>query len=178
MRTLLIFLAVPLFAQQLTEQDATKSLEAISAYAARIQPIMEQVKPNDWVQKGAPDTYVAQWKSGIAQLQGLSAMAKSLAPAPDRLQDILAVLFRIQTLEITAGSLNDGLRRYQNPALAELLSGTLAESTLSREKLQQYALELAADKEKELQIVDKEAQRCRGNLTQAPHRTTRPPSSK
>jgi len=126
------------------------------------------------VQKGAPDTYIAQWKSGMAQLKGLSALATQIAPQPDRLEDVLSVLFRIQSLEITAGSLNDGLRRYQNPALAELLSGTLAESTPSREKLQQFALALAADKEKEFQIVDKEAQRCRGNLTrEAPKRTPR-----
>ena len=165
-----LLLTLPLYAQ-LTEQDATKSLEAISGYAARLQPIMEQVKVNDWVAKGAADTYIAQWNSGMKQLEGLSAIAKALAPTPDRLQDILSVLFRIQTLEITAGSLNDGLRKYQNPALAELLAGTLAESTPSREKLQQYALELAADKQKEFEIVDKEAQRCRGNLTQAPRRT-------
>ncbi|MDQ6701319.1 MAG: hypothetical protein M3Z36_14155 [Acidobacteriota bacterium] len=180
MRALLLLLVTyRLFAQQATEQDATKALEAISGYAARLQPIMEQVKVEDWVAKGAADTYIAQWKSGMRQLEGLSALAKQLAPAPDRLEDILSVLFRIQSLEITAGSLNDGLRRYQNPALAELLSGTLAESTPSREKLQQFALSLAGDKEKEFQIVDKEAQRCRGNLTrEAPHRVTRPPAAK
>lgn len=162
----LLLLSIPLCAQQpVTEQDATKALEALSGYAARLQPIMEQVKVNQWVAVGAADTYIAQWNSGMLQLQGLSAYAKQLAPAPDRLLDILNILFRIQSLEITANSLNDGLRRYQNPALAELLSGTLAESTPSREKLQQFALALAADKEKEFEIVDKEAQRCRGNLT-------------
>ena len=178
--TLILFalpcLAMPLLAQQpiANEQDATKALEALSGYAVRLQPIMEQVKVADWVQKGAPDTYIAQWKSGMAQLKGLSALATQIAPQPDRLEDVLSVLFRIQSLEITAGSLNDGVRRYQNPALAELLSGTLAESTPSREKLQQFALALAADKEKEFQIVDKEAQRCRGNLTrEAPKRAPR-----
>lgn len=181
MRLTLILMALPLLAQRLlaqqpaaNEQEATKALEALSGYALRLQPIMEQVKVADWVQKGAPDTYIAQWKSGMAQLQGLSALATQIAPQPDRLEDILSVLFRIQSLEITAGSLNDGLRRYQNPALAELLSGTLAESTPSREKLQQFALALAADREKEFQIVDKEAQRCRGNLARdAPKRTPR-----
>lgn len=174
MRLIMFELVLTLFASpllgQATEQDATKALEAISGYAARLQPIMEQVKVKDWVQKGAPDTYIAQWNSGMAQLQGLSSVAKQLAPAPERLPDVLAVLFRIQSLEITANSLNDGLRRYQNPALAELLSGTLAESTPSREKLQQFALSLAAEKEKEFQIVDKEAQRCRGNLTRTKSR--------
>ena len=179
MRLLLFFcFAAPALAQQVTEQEATKSLEAISGYAARLEPILEQVKVNDWVARGAADTYQAQWKSGMAQLHGLSALAKSVAAAPDRLQDVLAVLFRIQTLEITAGSLNDGLRRYQNPALAELLSGTLAESTPSREKLQQYALALALEKDKELQIVDQEAQRCRGSLTQTPRRSARPAGPK
>ncbi len=168
-RALLFLIAAPLCAQ-LTEQEAGKALEAISGYAARLQPIMEQVKVKDWVAKGAPDTYVAQWQSGMRQLEGLSVTAKSLAATPDHLQEVLGVLFRIQTLEITADSLNDGLRRYQNPALAELLAGTLAESTPSREKLQQYAMDLAAEKQKEFEIVNKEAQRCRGNLTQAPRR--------
>ncbi len=168
--TLLLLFALPALGQ-VNEQDATKSLEAISAYAARLQPIMEQVKVNDWVAKGATDTYIAQWNSGMKQLQGLSALAKSVAASPTNLQDILTVLFRIQTLEITAGSLNDGLRKYQNPALAELLEGTLVESTPSREKLQQYALDLASDKQKEFEVVDKEAQRCRGNLVQPTRRT-------
>ncbi|MDQ6676281.1 MAG: hypothetical protein M3Z09_03190 [Acidobacteriota bacterium] len=176
MRALLILIAAfPLPAQQaVTEQDATKAIDAISGYAARLQPIMEQVKPKEWMEKGAPDTYIAQWNSGMAQLQGLSAVAMALAPHPDRLQDLLPVLFRIQMLEITAGSLGEGLRRYQNPALAELLSGTLAESTPSRETLQRYAIELAAEKDKEFQLVDQEAQRCRGSLTrEAPRRAPR-----
>lgn len=148
--------------------DLVKGLDSLGAYAASLQPILEQARPKDWVASGAPDTYVAQWNSSLVQCKGLAAAAKNVSQHIDRLPDVLQLLFRIQSLEITAGSLEEGLRHYQNPALADLLSATRAESTPVRERLQQYALQLAADKDQQFQVADREAQRCRQDLSQAP----------
>ncbi len=145
--------------------DVVKTLDAVSGYALRLDPILEQIRPQDWIAKGAPDTYVAQLGSTTAQMKGLSAAAKALEQRADRLPDVLKLLFRIESLEITTSSLEDGLRRYQNPALADLLSAARAENTPAREKLQQYALELAAEKDQQLQVMDREAQRCREDLS-------------
>src|SRR5450432_1900745 len=152
--------------------DIGKTLNSVSSYATRLAPMLEEARPKDWVVKGAPDTYIAQWVSSLEQCKGLGAAAKALAGHPDRLPDVLQILFRIQSLEITTGSMEDGLRRYQNPALADLLIATRAESTPVREKLQQYAVELATEKDQQFQVVDREAQRCRQDLSrEAPRRT-------
>jgi hypothetical protein len=158
------------FAQQ--PPDIGKTLNSVSAYAMQLAPMLEELRPKEWVSKGASDTYIAQWTSSLEQCKGLSAAAKALAEHPDRLPDVLQILFRIQSLEIAAASMEDGLRRYQNPALADLLIATRAESTPVREKLQQYAVELANEKDREFQVVDREAQRCRQDLSrEAPRRT-------
>jgi hypothetical protein len=70
----------------------------------------------------------------------------------------------MQALETSLNSLVDGVRKYQNPAVGDLLMGVLGENTSNRDKLRQYITDLAANKEQEFQIADKEAQRCRGML--------------
>jgi hypothetical protein len=130
--------------------------------------MMDQIKPDQWVAKGASDTYVAQWKTSKDQCKALVADAVALAQAPYKIVDVLKVLFRVQFLEISMGSLEEGLRKYQNPALAELLNGTRAENIPLREKLQQYAIDLADQREQDYKVADAEAQRCRGQLVTKP----------
>jgi hypothetical protein len=146
--------------------EVSKTLQAIAAHAQRLQPIMEQIRPQEWAAKGAPDTYVTQWKTSQEQCKALIAEAQALSQKPDRLTEVLKVLFRVQFLEIAMSSLEEGLKKYQNPALAELLAGTRAENTPNREKLQQYAVDLADQREQDLRVADTEAQRCRGQLSQ------------
>jgi hypothetical protein len=146
--------------------EVSKTLQAVSGNAERLLPIVAQIKPQEWVAKGAPDTYVKQWKTSQEQCQALIADAQSLSQKPDRLTEVLRVLFRVQFIEVALSSLEEGLKKYQNPALAELLAGTRAENTPNREKLQQYAVELADQREQDLRVADTEAQRCRGQLSQ------------
>jgi hypothetical protein len=165
---------IPLLAFSLHAQapgapvEIAKVILSIAANSDRLLPMMEQIKPEDWVAKGASDTYIDQWKTSQDQCKALVADAHSLAQAPDRLTDVLKVLFRVQFLEIAMGSLEEGLRKYQNPALAELLSGTRAENIPNREKLQQYAIELADQREQDYKVADAEAQRCRNQLVTKP----------
>ncbi len=65
------------------------------------------------------------------------------------------------TLEVVLTSLVDGARKYQNPALADLLRSLMNENSASRQQLRQYIVDLAAAKEQELKVMDGEAQRCR-----------------
>jgi hypothetical protein len=148
--------------------EIAKTLAAIADNAERLVPMMEQIKPDTWVAKGASETYVRQWKTSEDQCKALVSDARSLAQAPDKLTDVLKVLFRVQFLEIAMGSLEEGLRKYQNPALAELLNGTRAENIPNREKLQQYAIDLANQREQDYKVADAEAQRCRSQLVTKP----------
>ena len=145
--------------------DIRKTLLEISAYAGRLLPILDQIEPQTWVEKGAPDTYVAQLNSSKVQAKALAETAKELSKDPERLSAELETLFRIHSLDNMLASLENGIRKYQNPAVAELLAGVAAEDGASRVRLQNYIVELAADKEEQLKIMDHEAQRCRGILT-------------
>jgi len=148
--------------------DVRQNATTLAAHAKRVQPVLEQLKPSDWVSQGAPASYVAQLGTTRVQLQALVDSSANLAADPEKLTTALEVFFRLESLEDLLRSLSAGVRRYQNAALADLLDSLFTEGAASREKLRQYILELAADKEQALKIMDQEAQRCRGLLVRQP----------
>jgi len=148
--------------------DVSKTVAALSAQSARLKPMLDQLTPQEWVKKGAPQAYVSQWKGAEDELGYLAASAKALEKQPERLTLALDTYFRLQSLELRLNSLVDGVRAYQNPAVGDLMMGVLAENSSNRDQLRQYITDLAATKEQEFQIVDKEAQRCRGILSRQP----------
>lgn len=148
--------------------DVSPTMDALATQAKRLKPILDQLTPQEWVKKGASDTYVQQWKHAEDELGYLVSSAAATAKEPERLTLALDTYFRLQSLEARLNSLADGVRNYQNPAVGDLLLGVLAENSANRDKLRQYITDLAATKEQEFQIVDKEAQRCRGQLTRQP----------
>jgi len=151
------------------EWDISQMLDALASQAKRLKPILDQLNPQEWVAKGAPDAYVSQWRYAQTELVYLTDSAKALGKQPERLTLALDTLFRMQSLEMRLTSLVDGVRNYQNPAVGDLLVGVLGENSTNRDRLRQYITDLAANKEQEFQIADKEAQRCRGMLgKQAP----------
>jgi len=147
------------------EWDISPTIDALSAQAKRLKPILDQLTPQEWVAKGASDTYLQQWKRAQDELGYLTDSAKAVGQQPERLTLALDTYFRLQSLEMRLNTLVDGVRNYQNPAIGDLLMGVLAENSANRDKLRQYITDLAATKEQEFQIVDKEAQRCRAQLT-------------
>ena len=65
-------------------------------------------------------------------------------------------------------SLEEGVRKYQSPAEASALASLEAENGANRDRFQKYIVNLAAEREQDLAVMDREAQRCRGILTQTP----------
>jgi hypothetical protein len=167
----LMCLTAPAWAQSAgisAEWDAQKMLTSLSSQSQRIMPVLQKLQPEAWFAQGAGPAYVAQWKSSQADLKAVVDVAAGLARQPEKLTLALDVYFRLQNLESNLNSLSEGARKYQNPALAELLLGVVAENAANRDRLRQYIADLAAVKEQELQIVDKEAQRCRATLSRQP----------
>lgn len=148
--------------------DIHKTLDAIAAHADRLTPFLDQIQPEKWIAEGAPASYVAQAKSCQNLVKAVSTDARTLARNPEKLSGALETLFRIRTLETMAGSLSEGIRKYHNPAVADLLNAAVAENGANRDRLQQYVLELAATKEQEFRVADEEAQRCRASLSRQP----------
>jgi hypothetical protein len=158
-----------------SEWDVRKLLDSLSLQAEHLKPIIDQVHPEAWVSQGAPDAYIAQWKSAQAELGYLLASSNSLSKDPERLTLALDTYFRMQAMESTLGSLVEGVRKYQNPALAELAQTFVAENSINRDRLRQYVTDLAAQKEQEFKVADREAQRCRGQLlNQTPAKERKP----
>jgi hypothetical protein len=148
-----------------TPWDTAPMVAALATQAARLKPILDQLTPKEWVAKGAPDAYLAQWKGAEDELVFLRDSATALEKQPEKLTLALDTYFRLQSLELRLNSLVEGVRNYQNPAVGDLLVGVAAENSANRDKLRQYITDLAASKEQEFEVADKEAQRCRGVLT-------------
>jgi hypothetical protein len=149
-----------------SEWDARKLIEALGAQAQHLKPILDQVQPAAWQSKGASETYVAQWNSAEAQLKYLISSSEAFSRQPERLPLGLDTYFRMQAVESTLDSLTEGVRKYQNPALASIMQSVVAENSTNRDRLRQYLQDLATLKEQEFEVADREAQRCRAAMLQ------------
>jgi hypothetical protein len=152
------------------DQRTIEMFQRISQYPAKLAPYLEQVHPAEWVAKGAPDTYVLQLASAKQQVDAIRNEMSALAQHPENMQDSMRALFRVQGFHRSLDSLMGGLRKYQNPALADLIQSVAVEDQEDLSKLQEYILELANQKEQEYLVVDHEAQRCRATLSKEPAR--------
>lgn len=144
--------------------DVRTMVQNLKSQAERLKPILDQIHPESWVSKGAPEAYVTQWKSSEAELRYLLQSSDAFSKQPDRLPLALDTFFRMQSMDTMVASLIEGIRKYQNAAVADLVRGIMNENSGNRDRLRDYIRELATQKEQEFQVVDKEAQRCRGVL--------------
>ena len=151
-----------------SEWDLKKMLDALAAGARRLKPLIDQANPQTWKDPQAAQAYTAQWKSAQSEIQYLGTSADKLVKEPERLTLALETFFRLQALETSVSSLTEGVRKYQNPAVADLLQGALVQNLNLRERLKAYLTELAQTKEQEFKIMDQEAQRCRGIMNKQP----------
>jgi hypothetical protein len=150
------------------DQQIISLFQRISRHPAKLLPLLEQVRANEWIAKGAPDTYAAQVAAAREQIRAIAEDMSALAQHPDRMQDCMRALFRVRAFHGSLDSLMGGLRKYQNPALADLIQSVAVEDQDDLGKLQEYILELANQKEQEYLVVDREAQRCRATISKEP----------
>jgi hypothetical protein len=165
---LLPLLALPALAQQasiLTEYDAVQLFNAVADQTQKLSPMIEQINTAEWVAKGAAPTYVQLRDGALAQNRAIVDAMHALVQHPAKLSDCLSALFRIQSMEMELISLDPGLRKYQNPALADLISSILAEGNRNRDKFRQYVVDLTGNREQQFEVADKEAQRCRESIS-------------
>jgi len=149
-----------------SEWDVQKLLQNLALQAQHLNPVIDQVQPEAWVSKGAPETYVAQWRSAQTELKYLLASSAAFSRQPERLSLGLDAYFRMQAMESMLGSVTEGLRKYQSQDLARQLQYVVDENSTNRDHLRQYLQDLATQKEQEFAVADREAQRCRAALFQ------------
>jgi hypothetical protein len=148
--------------------------------AVRLKPLLEQMKPQEWVAQGASQTYVTQWDGARLELDYLEQAAKLFQTEPERLTAALDTYFRWQNVEFRMESLIEAVRKYQNPAVGDLILGVLRSNTGNRDGLRNYIAQLAELKEREAAVSEEEAQRCRADLLRpaAPAPKTTPPAKR
>jgi hypothetical protein len=141
--------------------DVSQAVATLSAQADRLKPILDQLTPEEWVANGGPAAYVQQWQSAREELGYLNDAAAVLEKQPEKLTAALDTYFRLQSIEWRLLSLADGVRKYQDPAVGDMLVAVLGDNSANRDQLRQYISALAVQKEQEFTVLDKEAQRCR-----------------
>lgn len=151
-----------------TPWDFKKTFENLTSYSKRLHPMLDQVKPSAWAD--APEGYGAQQQLVKSQLDSITILTQNLMKDPERLPMVLDLFFRYENFDITLASLVEGVRRYQNPAVADLITGLRNENSPARQSLKNYLVELASTKDQEFRIADEEAQRCRGTILKSPRR--------
>lgn len=149
----------------MTPWEIAPVLEEIGAHNGRVRAALDGLDVKAWIDKGASETYLAQWQSSREQAQALADGAKVLARNPEKLSAGLELLFRMQALDVMLGSLEEGMRKYQKTSGAQPLAALAAEIGPDRERFERYLVGLATGQEQQLLVMDKEAQRCRGMMT-------------
>jgi hypothetical protein len=146
--------------------DIGAVIQGIGEHAAGMLPLLERVDAKSWVSKGASETYLVQLQSTKDQARAILEGSKTLSRHPEQLSTSLEMYFRMQGIETMVGSLAEGIRKYQTPAQAQELLTMAALNGTNRDRLQKYLVNLAAERERDLQVMDREAQRCRAILTE------------
>jgi hypothetical protein len=136
----------------------------------RVRPLLERLQPERWTAAGAPKQYEQQYRDCLETLNYVLDAAARLGERPNRLTVAVETMVRLETFVNLARSLSEAVRRYQNPAVADLLDSELAASS-DREWLRRHVLELSAVREREWETAEQEAQRCREQtLKQGPRK--------
>lgn len=148
-----------------------QTMTTLAEQAKRLQPVLAEAKPDRWIANGAPQSYVGQLQVAQNNVAALITATTRLAKEPERMTAALDAYFRMEGVEAMLGSIRDGVRKYQNPELADRLTRIMAETSNNRDKLRAHIQDLAATREQEFQVMDEEAQRCRAMVVGQPATT-------
>jgi hypothetical protein len=152
-----------------TPWDARQMLADLGSDNEQLKPVLDQMNPQAWYdQKGASSTYIVQWHNAQTEVNDVIAVAKSLGQNPQNLFQALDLYFRLEALDITSRSVEEGAVKYGARAPADKLSELIARNFNSREHFRNYLRELAQTKEANFKVADEEAQRCRGMISREP----------
>ena len=140
-------------------------LKQIAAQADRLTPALDKIDARAWIDQGASETYAEQLEAAKAQTRALGDGAKALVRNPEQLSPLLDIFFRMQGIDAMLQSVEEGIRKYGFKPDAQALIQMQTETGAARERLQHYIVSLAAEREREFQAMDREAQRCRALVT-------------
>jgi hypothetical protein len=149
--------------------DLRKMLAALVQDNEQLKTLIAQLNPQQWYeQKGAASTYVLQWTTAQRQANDVVIACRLVSQNTESLSLGLDAYFRLEALETSARSLDEGAHKYGDRATADKLSTLIAQNFSNRERFRDYLRDLASSKEQDFKIADQEAQRCRGIISKEP----------
>ena len=151
-----------------TPWDARVIINRLIEENENFAPVFESIHPQDWVAKGASGTYIQQLQQAQQQTRDIVVTSKMLAAKTDQLSLALDDYFRLEALDSTARSLEEGVRRYADRSAADKLSALIAHNFSAREQFRDYLSSLATSQEENFKVADHEAQRCRAMISREP----------
>lgn len=168
---LLVACALPAAAQDeglLPRWEVTEIAQGVVEHTQSVRQILDQVRPKEWIQDGAPQAYVDQHAMLLHDIENLELSAQELERVPDKLSTVVDTFLWLDRSQSMLRSLSAGVRKYQNPAVADLLDSAGRVNAGAVDKLKAYMRDLAVSAETEMEIAHEEAQRCRVQLMRAP----------
>ena len=145
--------------------DVKTQMDELAKDVRRLTPLLAHVRPDNWVAEGASATYIQQAQSAKNSLNASIEATELLARDPERITTGLKAYLQLEKMETLMASLRDGVRRYQSPDLANMLSAVSSGNQIHRQRLAEHLLDVAELREAEFSVADQEAQRCRGELS-------------
>jgi flagellar biosynthesis chaperone FliJ len=148
--------------------DLQKILANLVKDNEQLQPLISGLNPQQWNQKGAPGAYIQQWQLAQRQLADVAISSRLLSQKTESLPLALDLYFRLEALDVTARSLEEGAQKYGDRANADRLGELIAHDFNNRERFRDYLRDLATSNEQNFKIADEEAQRCRAMINKGP----------
>jgi hypothetical protein len=169
--TLLFGMTTPLAAQDeglMHQWEVVEMTKQLVEHTDTIKTILGQVRPKEWIQVGAPDAYVSQFEALRAELTNVNLSAEALGRKPETLSLAVHTFLWLDRVNSMLDSMADGVRRYQNPSVAELLIAGRNRNQGAELGLKDYMRQLADQWQTRMEIANDEAQRCRETLVKKP----------
>lgn len=168
LRSILLFLySVSSWAQSAsspgiaTEWEARKQIDELKTQLAKVPAQLDQLNPKAWQAAGAPGAYLDELEGSRKQLRSLGQALDELRQTPEKLAVALEIYLRLNATDESLRVVVEAVRKYESAAVADQLEAKLGETGAAKEKFRVYLLDLAGERDRQLDVMQKEAQRCR-----------------
>jgi hypothetical protein len=156
------------------EWDTRAQAQRLAQEILPLKTMLAQLDPDRWLAAGAPASLEQRRKRALAEVDALQQSAQDLSSEPLRLGLAVDTLDRLDTVLLESHWLAHAVRKYQNPAMADVMEAALEPFERTRNGLRQHVIELAVTREKELEVAERELQSCREKLLRPAPRPGRP----
>lgn len=174
MRLIALLLTVTILGAQgvPAEWNVRQQLDELKAKFEAIPPQLAKVDLNRWKEQGVAVAYLSQYEGMVSQLKSLSLAIGELRQTPEKLAVALEIFLRFDALDSMQRSLMEAVRKYEPEGTVAAIEESFVASAPGRNQFRSYLLDLASLRDKEYEVLQTEAQRCRveRNMPQLPPR--------